>query len=73
MKRFGKKLRKLREGRGLSYSQLAKALGFHRGHLANIEIGARIPSVDLVEKIVEYFEVSFDEMMDDKMDVGTRG
>lgn len=69
MQRFGEKLRTLRQRYNLSYRQLAAELGFNNAHLANIEHGRRMPSVQLVVKIAEYFEVSFDELMDDNVEL----
>ena len=69
MQRFGEKLRKLREKEGLSYRQLAVELEHARSHLARIEAGTSMPSVQLVVKIAEYFEVSFDELMDDEVEL----
>jgi transcriptional regulator with XRE-family HTH domain len=69
MKRFGEKLRALREYYGLSYRQLEAELGVARSHLANIESGQRKPSADLIVAIANYFEVSFDELLDDEVEL----
>ena len=69
MQRFGEKLRTLRQHYELSYRKLAAELGVYNTHLANIEHGRRMPSVQLVVKIAEYFEVSFDELMDDNVEL----
>jgi len=66
MKRFGEKLRMLREHYGLSYRQLAAELEVAHGHLAGIESGATRPSVDLILRIAAYFEVSLDDLMLDE-------
>jgi transcriptional regulator with XRE-family HTH domain len=72
MERFGEKLRALREHRGLSYSQLAAALGYSRGHLSHIELGDTNPSPDLIIIIADFFSVSLDELMRDDRDVRLR-
>ena len=69
MKRFGEKLRALRESHGLSYSQLAAQLGYHRGYLSNVELGNRIPSVEFVLQIAEHFDVSLDDLMRDEREL----
>ncbi len=69
MQRFGEKLRTLRTRRGLSYRQLAKMLDISHSHLLRLETGEHKPSVDLILKIVRLFEVSFDQLMDDKIDL----
>ena len=69
MQRFGEKLRTLREGRALSYRKLAAELGVAHTHIANIENGARTPSAELIVKIARYFQVSFDQLMDDNVEL----
>ncbi len=51
MKRFGEKLRTLREKRGLTLRQLADILEVHYTHLNKIELTQKRPSTDLVLKI----------------------
>jgi len=69
MKRFGEKLRTLRERRGLSYRQLAALLDTAHSHLVNLESGKHKPSVDLIIKMTQVFGVSFDQLMDDEVDL----
>ena len=69
MRRFGEKLRSLRERRGLSYRQLAAALGVAHSHLAGLEAGAHQPSAELILKIAHYFGVSTDQLMQDTLEV----
>lgn len=70
MKRFGEKLRALRERRGMSLRQLASELGFSaHGHIAQIERGERKPSADLVVRIARLFEVSTDRLMLDELEL----
>ncbi len=70
MKRFGEKLRTLRQKRGMSLRQLASELGFSaHGHIAQIEQGERKPSADLVVKIARLFEVSTDQLMLDELEL----
>jgi transcriptional regulator with XRE-family HTH domain len=65
MEKFGEKLRTLRERRGLSYRQLAASLETSHSHILNIETGKHKPSVDLIVRIVQFFGVSYDQLMDD--------
>ncbi len=69
MKRFGEKLRTLRKQRGLSYRQLASMLETSHSHIINIETGKHKPSVDLIVRIVQFFGVSFDQLMDDDIEL----
>ncbi|MFN8490955.1 MAG: helix-turn-helix transcriptional regulator [Caldilineaceae bacterium] len=70
MKRFGEKLRYLRNQRGISLRQLATELGLSvHGHIAQIERGERKPSADLIVKIARFFDVSADRLMMDELEV----
>lgn len=69
MRRFGEKLRTLRTQRGLSYRQLASMLETSHSHLLRIETGEHKPSVVLILKIAQLFEVSFDQLMNDEIEL----
>lgn len=69
MKRFGEKLRTLRERRGLSYRQLATLLDTAHSHLVNLESGKHKPSVDLIVRMTQVFAVSFDQLIDDNIEL----
>jgi len=70
VKRFGEKLRYLRNQRGISLRQLAAELGLSvHGHIAQIERGERKPSADLIVKIARFFDVSADHLMMDELDL----
>jgi len=69
MKRFGEKLRALRQRRNLTLRQLADLLEVHYTHLNNIEIGKRSPSTVLVLKIADLFNVTADQLMRDELEL----
>ena len=69
MKKFGQKLRHLRDQRGYSLRELAQMLGVHYTHLNKIELGQKGPSTDLVLKVAQVFDVSTDQLMKDDMDL----
>jgi repressor LexA len=69
MKRFGKKLRTLREKRGLSYRQLAAEIGYSHVHLIGVERGEHMPSAEMVLKLALYFNVTTDQLLQDDQDV----
>ena len=69
MNRFGQKLRALREHYDLSYRRLGAELDIDHTHLAKIEAGRALPSFELIIKIAKYFDVSFDELLDDEIDL----
>jgi transcriptional regulator with XRE-family HTH domain len=70
MERFGEKLRTLRERRGLSVRQLASLLGINsHSHIINLEAGRKKPSVDLILKVSDLFNVSPNQLMLDDQEV----
>jgi len=72
MKRFGEKLRALREKHGLTYRQLADELNTVHSHLAKIEYGDKQPSLDLALRIAIYFDVTLDELVRDDRELKRR-
>lgn len=71
MQRFPEKLRTLREKHGLTVRELAQQLGF-KDHtfVYRLETGERHPNVEHVVKIARLFKVSFDELLDDEVELG---
>lgn len=62
---FGAKVRQLRRERGLSQKEMAAAIGVSPAYLSALEHGRRgAPSWALVQKIVGYFNVIWDEAED---------
>jgi transcriptional regulator with XRE-family HTH domain len=70
MQRLGEKLRALRRKNGLSYRQLAAELGVTHVNLISIESGRSFPSLALLGKIADFFDVSYDELLDDDVELG---
>ena len=70
MRRFGDKVRTLRERRGLTVRQLAALLEISsHSHIVLIESGKRKPSVELLLKLMEVFEAGCDQLLDDDLEV----
>ena len=70
MERFGEKLRTLRTRHGMSLRQLASELGYSsHSYVTNLEKGDRKPSVEVVLKIANLFDVSTDRLLRDELDV----
>jgi transcriptional regulator with XRE-family HTH domain len=70
MRRFGEKLHTLRERRGMSLCELARALGFQsHSHITKIETGKRSPSLELAIQIANLFAVSVDQLVRDDLEV----
>ena len=61
---FGKRLRALREERGIASQQtLADALGVAQSTIANWEAGRREPNFTLIGALADYFQVSVDYLL----------
>ena len=59
---FGAKIRALRRERGVSQKDMAKALGVSAAYLSALEHGRRgAPSWAMVQKIIGYFNVIWDD------------
>jgi len=54
-----------RVAKGLSQAQLGAALGMDRGLVAYYERAARNPSLELVQKIADFFGVTVGELLND--------
>jgi transcriptional regulator with XRE-family HTH domain len=62
---FGKKLRKLREAKGITQQQLAEKLGFvSNSYVSEVESGKFIPSEEKLKKIAKALGVPFKELND---------
>ncbi|MDP9311622.1 MAG: transcriptional regulator [Chloroflexota bacterium] len=63
---FGAKLRALRLQRRMTQGELAKAMNLDsHAHIANIETGRRVPSLDVVLRSAVLFNVSFEYLLRD--------
>jgi transcriptional regulator with XRE-family HTH domain len=70
MRRFGEKVRTLRERRGLTVRQLAPMLEIKsHSHIVQIESGKYKPSIDVLLKLMEVFEVGCDQLLNDDLEV----
>jgi len=69
MQRFGEKLQKLRERKGMRQEALATLLGFSRSHLSKLEQGVKMPHARLIIRLADIFEVSTDQLMRDELEV----
>ena len=69
MDKIGEKLRTLRERRKLTSRELGAILGVSNGHIIRIENGEKRPSIDLVAKIANFFQVSTDQLIFDEREL----
>ena len=68
MEKFGEKLRYLRKREGLTLRKLGEMLEVHHTHVSQIEHGLK-PSVSLIVKIADIFNVSLDNLMRDELEL----
>jgi len=60
---FGERLRELRKESGLRQDELAENLNFARATISYYETGARIPDIQKISIIADFFDVSVDYML----------
>lgn len=68
---LGKKVRELREKAGLSQTELALIVGLSnrsKGVISEIESGKKIPKVEVILQLANYFSVSTDYLLRDGND-----
>ncbi len=69
---FGAKLRMLRRAQAMTQINLARTLGLDsHAHITNIEAGRRAPSLDLVLRVADYFQLPVDALINDTIAVET--
>lgn len=69
MKRFGEKLRTLRERRKLSLRQLGDMLGVSKNYVWNMEKGKKTPNAAMILKIADVFGVTPNQLMLDDQEL----
>jgi transcriptional regulator with XRE-family HTH domain len=63
MSTFGERLRSLRNGRGLTQKDFGKLFQLSESAIGMYERNQREPSLELVRRIADYFEVSIDYIL----------
>jgi len=69
MKKFGEKLRLLRRRQGITLTQLGDMLDVSYSYIGKMERGERIPNAAMITKIAQLFKISFDQLMNDEIDL----
>ncbi|MBE7470769.1 MAG: XRE family transcriptional regulator [Anaerolineae bacterium] len=70
MERFGEKLHALRERHQLTVRQLAEALEIKSsGYITGLEKGEKMPSISLLLKISQFFNISTDKLLKDDLEL----
>jgi transcriptional regulator with XRE-family HTH domain len=65
-KRFGRRVRELRERAGLSQERFAEVCGLHRTYIGGIERGERNPSLVNVERIANALGITLSRLFEEK-------
>lgn len=60
---FSYRLKNLRTSKGLTMEQLGKEVDSTRGTISNYENGNKKPSLDMLIKLANYFDVSIDYLV----------
>ena len=63
MSNFSERLKKLREEKGFSKTQLSKEVGFPEPSISRWERGLQIPNIETLIVFVKYFKVSADYLL----------
>lgn len=63
--RFGKKLRVVREGAGISQEKLAELSTLHRTYVSSVERGKRNISIENIERLALALGVAMRDLMPD--------
>jgi len=69
MKRFGEKIRFLRQKHGLTQHEVSDNLNIERAHLSNLERGKKKPNGDMILKIARFFQVTPNDLMLDEIEL----
>lgn len=60
----------LRSRSGLTLKELASELGYSaHGYISELESGNKLPSLELVVKLADFFDVSTDQLLRDELDI----
>lgn len=58
-----KRLKRFRRGKGFTQEEVAKLIGISRQAFSNYERGIRVPSIDVLVKLADVYEMSLDELV----------
>jgi len=60
---FSFRLKELRKANDLTLEQLGKDIGSTKATMSNFETGQKKPSLDMIIKLADYFQVSIDYLV----------
>jgi len=58
-----KTIRKERRRKGISQEEICSAIGIKQGYLSDVELGKKIPSMDLVIKICDFLDLNISHIL----------
>jgi transcriptional regulator with XRE-family HTH domain len=61
-KRFGRRIKELRQARGLSHDTLARILGLDTSDISGIERGEFDISIEMIQKLSIAFQINISEL-----------
>jgi transcriptional regulator with XRE-family HTH domain len=64
LKQFGKRVKDLRQAKGISQEELAELSGFHRNYIGMLERGERNISLKNITVIAKTFKMSVRDLFD---------
>lgn len=64
LKKFGLRVRQLRETRGWSQEDFAEKADLHRTYVSGIERGTRNPTLTVLSRIAEGFGMTLDQLLE---------
>lgn len=62
LKRFGERVRALRQQKGLSQEKLAELANLHRTYISSVELGERNVSLKNIQALADALGVSLEEL-----------
>ena len=65
---FKDKIKELMSVKGISQRDLANAIQINESAMSRYISGERTPRIDILAKLARYFDVSIDELIDEKND-----
>ncbi|MBY9068241.1 helix-turn-helix transcriptional regulator [Hyphomonas sp. WL0036] len=63
-KKFGKRLRQLREERGWSQEEFADRAGLHRTYVSAVERGVRNPTLSVLSRLADALAVTLSDLVE---------
>lgn len=63
MQHVGKNIKKIREEKGLKQQTIADLISMHRSNYSRVETGDRDLSIEAINKIAKYFNMTIDQLV----------